>query len=128
MTISANIYEVSIVIIAIALVIFIIVAIPVLLQLKRTIKAVEELTVESRKTAESLNYLLKKAAEEVEDLDELVKNVKNAGLKVTGAVDMVMDQVKSPLVTVLSLILGVEKGLMRFFRKDTKGGVEDDNQ
>ena len=128
MTISANIYEVSVVIIAIAFVIFIIVAIPVLMQLKRTIKAVEDLTIESRKTAENLNCLLKKAAEEVEDLDELVKNVKNVGLKVTGAVDLVMDQVKSPLVTVLSLILGVEKGLMRFLRKDTKGGVEDDNQ
>lgn len=124
MTITANAYEVAVLIIAIAFLIIVIAAIPAILQFKRTIKALEDLSAESRRTVEILNIVLKKAGDEIGDVEELVKKVKEVGLKITGITEMFIENIKSPVITFLSLLLGFEFGLKRFFKKDKK---EEDN-
>jgi len=104
MTITADIYELAVVIIALAFLILVIAAIPTLLQLKRTVRAFEELSTESRKTVELVNTVIKKAGE--------------VGLKATGLADLVLDGIKSPLITVLSMLVGLECALKFLVNKD----------
>lgn len=125
MTISADVYEVALLIISIAVLVFVIAVIPTLTQLKRTIKAVEDLTVESRRTVEGVNVIVKKIGEQTQDVDELVKSVKDVGFKVTGLANLIVDNIKSPVISLLSFIFGAEEGFKRFFRRDKKGGNGD---
>ncbi len=126
MTITANAYEIAILLVSLAFLVLVIVLIPMVLQLRRTIKAMEELTVESKKTVESLNEIIKITGIEAGDVEELVKKVKDVGLKFVTLAEMLADGVKSPLITIISLILGVEHGFRRFFRRrEKKGGGGD---
>ncbi len=125
MTVTANIYEIAIVIIALAFLVLVIAAIPMLTQLKRTIRAVGELSTESRKTVEVLNVLVKKTGDQAGDIEELVKRVKEVGLKATGIVEILLDNIKNPLIAILSMLLGIEFGMKRFIKKEKKGDSED---
>lgn len=127
MTITIGVYEFAVLIIALAFLILVIALIPTLLQLKKTIKAFEDLTEEGRKTVEALNSIVKGAGAHTGDLDEVVKSVKNVVLKLTDLMAMLIDNVRSPLITIISLIFGVEKGFKRFFSRDKKGGGGDGN-
>jgi uncharacterized protein YoxC len=125
MTVTADIYEIAVVIIALAFLVLVIVAIPMLMQLKRTIRAVEELSTESRKTVEVLNVLFKKTGDQAGDIEELVKRVKEVGLKATGIVEVLLDSIKNPLIAILSMLLGIEFGMKRLIKKEKKGDSED---
>ena len=105
-------------------------AIPALLQTKRTIKAFEDLTLESKKTVETVNLIMNRAGERAEDLDDLVKKATDVSKKVVGLADSVVDTLKIPVITLLSTIIGAEHGLRRFFIKDKKeeGGGDDVNR
>jgi hypothetical protein len=127
MTITADIYEVAVLIIAIAFLVLVIASIPTLLQLKRTVRAIEELSTEGRKTAEVVNALIRKTGDQAGELEDLVKKAKEVGLKATGLADLVLDGIKSPMITILSLLLGLEFGLKYLIKKDEdkKTGGED---
>ncbi len=125
MTVTADIYEIAVVIIALAFLVLVIAAIPMLLQLKRTIRAVGELSTESRKAVEVLTVLCKKTGDQVGDIEELVKRIKIVGLKATGIAEILLDNIKNPLIAILSMLLGIEFGMKRFIKKDEKGGSED---
>jgi uncharacterized protein YoxC len=125
MTVTADIYEIAVVIIALTFLVLVIVAIPMLMQLKRTIRAVEELSTESRKTIEVLNVLFKKTGDHAGDIDELVKRVKEVGLKATGIAEVLLDSIKNPLIAILSMLLGIEFGMKRLVKKEKKGDSED---
>ncbi len=126
MTFSANIYEIAVLLIALAFIIFVIATIPALLQTKRTIKAFEDLTLESKKTVETVNHIMNRVGERGEDLDDLVKKATEVSKKVVGLADSVVDTLKIPLITLLSTIIGAEHGLRRFFIKEKKEGGGDD--
>lgn len=125
MTISADIFDLAIFLIGLAVLIFVLALIPALLQLKKTLKAVEDLTVESKKTVEIVNFIAKRTQNQVADLEELVSRVKDLGIKVTGLADLVVENVKSPLISILSVLFGAEEGFKRFFRREKKGGEGD---
>ncbi len=125
MTVTADIYEIAVVIIALAFLFLVIAAIPMLIQLKRTIRAVGELSKESKKTVEVLTVLCKKTGDNIGDIEELVKRVKEVGLKATGIAEILLDNIKNPLIAILSMLLGVEFGMKRLIKKDKKGGSED---
>lgn len=125
MTISADIFDLAIFLIGLAVLIFVLALIPALLQLKKTLKAVEDLTVESKKTVEIVNFIAKRTQDQVADLEELVSRVKDLGIKVTGLADLVVENVKSPLINILSVLFGAEEGFKRFFRREKKGGEGD---
>ena len=127
MTISADIFDLAIFLIGLAVFIFVIAFIPALLQLKRTFRAIEELTVESKKTVEIVNLIAKKVQDQTGDIEELVKKIKEVGVKVTVLADLVVDNVKSPLITILSLLFGASEGLKSFFHRGKKGGDGDEH-
>ena len=126
MTFSANIYEIAVLLIALAFMILVLAAIPALLQTKRTIKAFEDLTLESKKTVETVNLIMNRAGERAEDLDDLVRKATDVSKKVVGLADSVVDTLKIPLITLFSTIIGAEHGLRRFFIKEKKEGGGDD--
>lgn len=125
MTISADIYEVALLVIAIAIIILVAAVVPAILQLKRTIKAVEELTIESKRTVEGINTIVRTIEGHTEDVGELVKGVKDVGLKATGLANAVVDGVRSPIISFISFLFGAEEGFKRFFKRDPKGGGSD---
>ncbi|MEK6792028.1 MAG: hypothetical protein AABY45_10060 [Deltaproteobacteria bacterium] len=129
MTITMSIYELSMLLIAIGFVVIIIVLIPAIIQAKRTLKSIEELSLESKKAMDSLNVILEKAGANAADVEELVKRFKDVALGFMGLAQMVLEHVKSPILTILSLILGAEFGLKRLFKNEDKnGGASDDKQ
>lgn len=128
MTISANLYEIAVLLIALAVLIFVLALVPALLQLKRTIKAVEDLTIEGKRTVEGVNFIVRKAGDQVEDVEELVKKAKDLGMKVAGIADMVVENVKGPIISGISFLFGAEQGFKRFFSREKKGGGEDGKQ
>jgi len=125
MTITADIFDLAIFLIGLGVFIFVIALIPALLQLKRTFKAVEELTLETKKTVEVVNFIAKKTQDQVVDLQELVDRVKDLGMKVTGLGDVVVDNVKGPIISFISFLFGAEEGFKRFFHRDKKGGRDE---
>ncbi|HAO93974.1 MAG: hypothetical protein A2X99_01660 [Deltaproteobacteria bacterium GWB2_55_19] len=128
MTFTADLSDIAILIIALAFLIFVLAAVPALLQLKRTFQALEELTAEGRRTIESVNVIVQKAGDQLSDVEELVTKVKDVGLKVTGLAEMVVDNVRSPLIGIISFFFGAEEGFKRFFKRGKKGGGDDGDQ
>lgn len=126
MTLTVGIYELAVLIIAIAFLVFVIAIIPAIIQLKRTVRSFEELSAESRQTVEVVNFILKKAGDQADEVEELVKRLKEVGLKVTGLADLVVDNIKSPLITLLSVILGFEYGVKHFVKSKKEGGSTDE--
>ena len=126
MTITADVYDFAIFLIGLGFFIFVIALVPALLQLKRTFKAVEELTNETRKTVEVVNFIAKRTQDQIVDLEELISRVKDLGIKVTGLGDIVVDNVKGPIISFLSFIFGAEEGFKRFFHRNKKGGGKDE--
>ena len=120
--ITANIYEIAVLLVALAFLVFIVFAIPTMLQIRRMVKALEELSAESRKSVQTLNTLLKRAGDQAGDIEEVVKKVKEVSLKAANLAELVVDNIKSPLITVLSLILGFRFGFKRLLKRDKKGG------
>lgn len=104
MTITFGVYEIAALIIALAFLALILFLIPALIQVRRTVKEMEDLTSESKRTVKSLNHLL-------------------------GIAETVADNIKSPLISIISILLGLEGGLKRLFRKDKdkEGGGKDVN-
>lgn len=129
MTITLGVYEIAALIIALAFLALILFLIPALIQVRRTVKEMEDLTSESKRTVESLNHLLKKTGAHADDIEELVKKVREVGLKYTGIAETVADNIKSPVISLISILLGLEGGLKRLFRKDKdkEGGGKDVN-
>lgn len=129
MTVTADINGIAIIIAVVAFLVLVIALVPMILQIKRTVKAVEELTIESKKTVQGVNILVNKLNEQAGDLDELVKRVKEVGLKMVSVADLVTDHIKSPVITIVSLLIGTRRALKRLLRhKRNKGGDDDGNQ
>lgn len=127
--ITANIYEIVAFLLAAAFLLLIIFAIPALLQIKKTAKSVEDLTAESRKSLEILNKLFKITGDKAGDLDGLFKEL-SARLGATA--EIIGGGIKGPLVTILSLIIGLQYGFKYFINhcecdkeKEEEGGEED---
>lgn len=124
MTITMTIYEVASLLIAFGFVAFIIALIPMLTQMKRTLKSVEDLSIESKRTAEHLTEVIKKAEKQIDEAEELIKTFKETGLKTAGIVDAVIENIKGPIFTGLGLLMGLEQAIKHLFRKKSDGGED----
>ncbi|MBI5345205.1 MAG: hypothetical protein HZB21_06195 [Deltaproteobacteria bacterium] len=96
--------------------------------MKKTAVAIEEISKEGRKTMEGVNFLLKKAVDNAGDIEDLFTRLRDAGRNITGVIDMAVTGIKIPLIALISLILGLEAGLMHLLKREEKGGGEDVNQ
>ncbi|MEK7679481.1 MAG: DUF948 domain-containing protein [Deltaproteobacteria bacterium] len=133
MTITASVYEIALFIIAISFLILVIAVVPAVLQLKNTVRAIEELARESKKTVESLNFILKKVEEGSGDIREVIARLKDAGAKIADTVEKVLSAISGPIINLISLIFGLTAGFKHLSRKDekekdVKGGGEDERE
>lgn len=128
MTISADIFDLAIFLIGLGVFILAVALIPAVLQLKKTFKAFEDLSLEARKSVEIANFIGGRVKDQSADIEELVTRVKDLGIKVTGLGELLVDNIKLPLISFLSFLFGAEEGLRRFFRRDAenKGGEKDE--
>lgn len=126
MTITLGVGEIALLIIALAFLVLVAAMIPALLQLKKTVKAMEDLATESKSAVANVNSIIVRASGQIEDMEELAKKAKDVGIKIVDLLETVLDTVRSPLLTLVSLIVGVEFGfrklLKRDKKKDSKGG------
>lgn len=126
MTITLGVGEIALLIIALAFLVLVAAMIPALLQLKKTVKAMEDLATESKSAVANVNSIIVRASGQIEDMEELAKKAKDVGIKIVDLLETVLDTVRSPLLTLVSLIVGVEFGfrklLKRDKKKDAKGG------
>lgn len=121
MTFSVTLAEISIFLIAIAIFIFVLYLIPVVIQLRETLRTVQRLSEKYEDVTVNLKSITDKVNENMDDVGEVVKNFKDVGLKATGLADLVFNKVKTPIVTIISLLTGIGFGLKHF----KKGGEED---
>ncbi len=117
--ITADIYEIAALIAALAFLVLVIFAIPALIQIRKTARSVDEITGQSRKTIDALNTLIKKAGEGTGELDILIKRLKDLSNRLSTTAEFISLNIKSPLVTALSLIIGFQYGL-KYFMKSTE--------
>jgi len=125
--ITANVYQIVAIILALAFLLLIIFTIPALLQIKKTARSVEELSNESKKSLETLNGLMKKTGETAGELDKLVKRLKNLTISFTGVTELVSGNLKNAIVTLLSLIIGLQYGL-KYFRDSATDKAKEKKQ
>lgn len=118
MTFTVTIGELSIFLAGIAFFILVIYLIPLIIQLRNTAKAVEEFSQKGRGTMEDLNLLVKHLNGPAEDIGGVVKKAAEVGLKAVNLTDMVVNQLKRPVITISSIITGIEFGLKHFKKKE----------
>ncbi|MBI5874867.1 MAG: DUF948 domain-containing protein [Deltaproteobacteria bacterium] len=118
MTFTVTIAELSIFLAAIAFFILVIYLIPAIIQLRNTAKAVEDLSQRGKEAMEDISSLVKKLNGQAEDIGGVVKKVTDVGLKAAHLADIVVNQLKGPIITVTSIIAGIEFGLKHFKKKE----------
>ncbi len=123
--ITADVYEIVAIIVALAFLILIIFAIPVLLQIKKTVRSVEEFSNESKKSLETLNGLMKKTGDTAGELDALIKRLKDLATRTSGTAELIGTNFKDTIVTLLSLIIGLQYGLKYFIKRSEAKTSED---
>lgn len=119
MTFTVSLAELSIFIIAISFLILVISAIPALLQLRQTAKALQEFTDEGKRLVADVKEITQKVNGQVGEMEEAVKKVKEASLKAAGVAGAVADAIKKPAVTLA--IAAIMFGIKHF----RKGGGKD---
>lgn len=118
MTFTVTIGELSIFLAGIAFFILVIYLIPLIIQLRNTAKAVEEFSQKGREAMEDLNLLVRNLNGPAEDIGGVVKKAAEVGLKAVNLTDVVVNQLKGPLITISSIITGIEFGLKHFKKKE----------
>ncbi|MFQ5480825.1 MAG: DUF948 domain-containing protein [Thermodesulfobacteriota bacterium] len=112
--ITANVYEIVAFLMAVAFLILIIFAIPALIQIKKTAKSVENLTTESKKSLEMLNGILQTTGEKAGELEMLFKRLRELSTRLSIMTEIIGSNIKGPLITLLSLIIGLQYGFKYF--------------
>ncbi len=123
--ITASIYEIAVLIIALAFLILVIFAIPALIQIKKTARSVEDLTGQGKKTVDALNDLIKKTSDRAGEVEVLVKRLKDLSTRLSTTAEFITLNIKTPLLTLLSLIIGFQYGLRQFMKSAQDGGSEE---
>lgn len=121
MTFTVSLAELSIFIIAIAFLILVVSAIPSLMQLRQTGKALQELSEEGKRFLADVKEITHKVNGQVGDMEEAVRKLRDVTIKATGVADVVISAIKGPAVTLAGVIAGITFGLKHF----RKGGEED---
>ncbi|OGQ59029.1 MAG: hypothetical protein A3J24_08440 [Deltaproteobacteria bacterium RIFCSPLOWO2_02_FULL_53_8] len=131
MTITITIYELSALIVAIGFLVLVITLIPSIRQVKKTANAMEELSIEGKKSVEHLNVILAVAGKEADEIKEVIERLKGTGLLAADLADSILENLKGPAVSIISLIFGAEAFLKCFLaqrRGENEGGTKDDKQ
>ncbi|MBI5887669.1 MAG: hypothetical protein HZB82_03045 [Deltaproteobacteria bacterium] len=124
---SYNVYEIAALMAAISVSALAIAAIPAVLQIKRTIRAVEDLSLETKKSVETLNGILKRIDCGVAVFEETAARFKQTGERISDVIDSFMENIKKPIAVVAGVLSSIEYAFKLFFGKERKkGGVQND--
>lgn len=119
MTFTVSLAELSIFIIAISFLILVVSAIPTLIQLRQTAKALQEFSEEGKKLIADVKEIAQRVSGQVGEMEEAVKKVSDVSLKAAGVAGTIVDAIKKPAVTLA--IAGIMFGIKHF----RKGGGKD---
>ena len=119
MTLTVTLSEIALLLIALGFVVLVIYLIPTLFQLRQTIKAVEELTKQSKDTVSNVNDIIKKTGGQAGEVGDAMKKflVKEGITRAVDMVDPIVGRLKRPLITLVSLLIGINLGLRYLTRK-----------
>jgi len=120
MTFTVSLAELSVFIIAIAFLILVVSAIPTLIQLRQTGRALQELSEEGKRFLADIKEITHRVNGQVSDMEDAVKRLRDVTLKATGVADVVVDAIKGPVVKIAGVMAGITFGLKHF----RKGGKE----
>ncbi len=123
MTITVSL-ELSMFIIAVALVILVALAIPTFFQIRRACRALEEFSVDGKKFLEDIKEITNKVNGQLGDIDDATKKIRDVALKAAGVVEGVIDAVKGPADKIAGVLTGVSYVLKHF----KKGGNENERE
>ncbi|MBI4745973.1 MAG: DUF948 domain-containing protein [Deltaproteobacteria bacterium] len=124
MTFTVSLAELSVFIIAIAFLILVVSAIPALIQLRQTGKALQEFSEEGKRFLSDLKEITHRVNGQVSDMEEAVKKLRDVTLKATGVAEVVIDAIKGPVVKIAGVMAGLTFGL-KHFRKGGKENVRE---
>lgn len=130
MTITIGVQDLALLIAALAFVALVVALIPAIMQIRRTGRAVEEMSIEGRKALVGLNIVIGREVEVSKDIVELIKGFSNAGMKAVEFLEYFAGNLKSPFISILSVVLGLEEAFKGFIKDTTKkdeGGGDHDN-
>ncbi|HBO84394.1 MAG: hypothetical protein A2073_07810 [Deltaproteobacteria bacterium GWC2_42_11] len=121
MSFTVTLTDISVFMIAISVFIFVLYLIPLIIQLRETARDVQRLAEKYEDVMVDLKSITGKVNEHMDDVGDVVKNFKDVGLKVTGLTDLLFNKVKTPIITIISLLTGIGFGIKHY----RKGGEED---
>jgi len=121
-------YEIAALLVAISVSALAISTIPAVLQIKRTFKAIEDLSLETKKLVETLNDILQKVDCGVTAFEETAARIKQTGEHISDVIDSFVENIKKPLEIVAIVLSSIEYAFKLFFGKERKkGGVQNDD-
>lgn len=118
MTFTVTIAELSLLLVAIAFFLLVVYLIPAIIQLRNTAKAAEEFMQKGKEAMEEIRALTGKLNSQTEDIGGVVKKIVDVGSKAAYLADIVINQLKGPIITLTSIIAGIEFGLKHFRKKE----------
>lgn len=125
---SPNVYEIAALIVAVSVSALAISAIPAVIQIKRTFKAVEDLSLETKRLVETLNSILHKIDCGVGAFEETAERFKQTGERISEVIELFVENIKKPIIAVGNVLSSIEYAFRLFFGKErTKGGVKNDD-
>ncbi|MBI5328053.1 MAG: DUF948 domain-containing protein [Deltaproteobacteria bacterium] len=110
--------ELAFLLVAIAFFLLIIYLIPTVIQLRNTAKAIEEFLQKGKEAMEGINSLVKKVNGHTDDVGGIVKKIAEVALKLTHLADIIINRLRGPIITLASIIAGIEFGLKHFRKKE----------
>lgn len=123
MTFTATLIELSIFLAAIAFFILVIYLIPAVIQLRGTAKAVEDFSQKGKEALENISLLVKRIDSQAEDAGDVIKRITQVGRKIVRLADIIVTQLNGPVITLASIIAGIEFGLRHFRKKEDDKNV-----
>lgn len=101
MIFTVTISELALFLAAIAFFILVIYLIPAIIQLRNTAKAIEDFSQKAKEAVENINSLVKKVNGHADEVGDVVKKITDVGR-------ILVNQLKVPVITIASIIAGIE--------------------
>ena len=119
MSFTVTLSEIALLLIALGFVVLVIYLIPVIFQLRQTLRAAEELTQKSKDTVVSVNQIIEKTGGQAGEVGEALKKflVKEGITRAVDLIDPVVTKLKRPFVTMVSILIALTLGFRFLTRK-----------
>ncbi|MBI3813271.1 MAG: DUF948 domain-containing protein [Nitrospinae bacterium] len=107
MTFTVTLTELSFFLIAIGLLALVVYLIPAIIQLRQTLKTVQELSEESRKVLKDTIPVINKVKGQLDGIGDTIEKFKTVGKRLPDIANIAAAQVKKPLVVAAGLAGGI---------------------